>query len=208
MSQRARQASKAQRKLAEVRRQQRRRQRRVCALFAAIGLAAVGVVVVVVVALVSKGSSTTGQTAHGPATGAPVDGIQCQANEQVVYHIHAHLAIFDNGVQQTVSRGIGIPGPQQVVQSVVEGGKCFYWLHTHDTTGVIHIESPTQRVYTLGQFFDIWGQQLSGDQVGKATGKVTVFVNGKQYSGDPRSIKLSPHQVIQLDVGKVAAPRP
>jgi hypothetical protein len=88
-----------------------------------------------------------------------------------------------------------------VVSGIVEGGKCLYWLHTHDTTGVIHIESPAQRVYTLGEFFDVWGQPLSSTQVGHLTGHVTAFLNGRRFPGDPRSIKLTPHAVIQLDVG-------
>ena len=46
------------------------------------------------------------------------------------------------------------------------GGQCIYWLHTHAPDGVIHIESPTQRIYTLGNFFDEWRQPLSANQVG------------------------------------------
>jgi len=54
----------------------------------------------------------------------------------------------------------------------------------------------------------VWGRALSGTQVGRATGHVTVFVNGRRFAGDPRSIKLTPHAVIQLDVGKVVPPQP
>jgi hypothetical protein len=204
MAKRARRTSRAQRKLEEVRRQQRRKQMRL-----RLWLGAGALVVIAAVALVlvfTLGGGPTAATKHA-ATGAPVDGISCQTNEQVVYHIHSHLAIFDNGKQQTVPRGIGIPGPQQVQDGFVESGKCFYWLHTHDTTGVVHVESPTRAIYTLGQFFDIWGQPLSRSQVGTATGNVTVFVDGKQFSGDPRSIVLAPHKLIQLDVGTVVPPK-
>ncbi len=206
MPKRARQTSRAQRRLEEVRRQQRRKQLRVRAWIGAGALAVVAAVALVLVFTLGGGTGTTAATKHA-ATGAPVDGIGCQTSEQVVYHIHSHLAIFDNSQQQVVPRGIGIPGPQQVQDGFVESGKCFYWLHTHDTTGVIHVESPTKRTYTLGQFFDIWGQQLSNSQVGNATGKLTVFVDGKQFSGDPRSIVLTPHKVIQLDVGTVVPPK-
>jgi hypothetical protein len=78
---------------------------------------------------------------------------------------------------------------------------CFYWLHTHTTDGVIHIESPTQRIYTLGNFFDEWRQPLSSTQVGPAKDKVTAFADGKPWTKDPRSIPLNAHSVIQLDVG-------
>jgi hypothetical protein len=195
----------SQRKLAEIRRQQRARQTRLRFLAGAAVLAAIALVVVAVLAL--TGGRTTAQKTSIAATGATVDGIGCQASEQVAYHIHAHLAIYAAGSRQVVPAGIGIPGPQQVVDGFVEGGKCLYWLHTHDTTGVIHVESPVQRVYTLGQFFDIWGRPLSGTQVGHATGHVTVFLDGRRFAGNPRSIKLTPHAVIQLDVGKIVPPQ-
>ncbi|MBV8195555.1 MAG: hypothetical protein JOY80_08505, partial [Candidatus Dormibacteraeota bacterium] len=37
--------------------------------------------------------------------------------------------------------------------------------------------------------------------VGPATGTVTVFVNGSQFSGDPGTVPLTAHAVIQIDVG-------
>jgi len=58
-----------------------------------------------------------------------------------------------------------------------------------------------QRTFTLGNFFDIWGQRLNGDHVGPATGPVTVFINGKPYFGNPRSISLTDSHQIQIEVG-------
>ena len=64
--------------------------------------------------------------------------------------------------------------------------------------GVIHVESPSQRGYTLGQFFDIWGQPLSATQAGPVTGTVTAFYRGKPYTGsDLRAIPLTAHADIQ-----------
>ncbi len=213
MSKGARKRTAAQRKLEEARRQQQTRQLRVRLLAGGAVVVVIAAVAVTVVLLTSGGSSTNagvkgGASGHGMAQGATVDGIQCQTNEQAVYHIHAHLTIYDNGVQQAVPRGIGIPAPQQVQQGFVVSGKCFYWLHTHDATGLIHVESPTRKVYTLGQFFDLWGQPLSSSKAGGSSGHVITYVNGKQVSGDPASIKLTPHEVIQLDVGKNVAPKP
>ena len=133
-----------------------------------------------------------------------VNGIQCGSKEQLAYHIHAHLAVFDNGQARSIPGGIGIPG-SQVVQTtegpVASGGQCIYWLHTHAPDGVIHVESPTQRIYTLGDFFDEWHQPLSADQVGDVKGKVNAIVNGKPWTKSIRAIPLDPHQVIQLNVG-------
>jgi hypothetical protein len=142
--------------------------------------------------------------------GQPIDGISCLGNEQVAYHIHAHLAIFVNGNQAGVPYGIGIAPPLQTTQTptgtFVSSGGCFYWLHTHAADGVIHIESPTPKIYTLGQFFDIWGQTLSASQVGPATGKVTAFLNGKVFTGAVRDMPLNAHDVIQLNVGTPVMP--
>jgi hypothetical protein len=172
------------------------------------GLVALAVLVVL---LFGRSSATPTRSTSFAGTGQPVDGVQCQSSEQAVYHIHAHLAIFANGTARTVPMGIGIPNAQ--AQDTISGpsvatGSCFYWLHTHAADGIIHVESPTKRAYTLGTFFDIWGETLSGGQVGSDTGTVTVYLNGRRYSGDPRSIPLTAHAVIQLDVGTNVAPRP
>jgi hypothetical protein len=144
----------------------------------------------------------------GPAattTGQRIDGIGCQTSEQTLFHIHAHLTIFVNGSPRQVPAAIGIPGAraQQTPQGPFIGsGTCFYWLHTHAADGIVHIESPVQRAYTLGEFFDEWGQPLGTGQVGPARGQVTAIYNGKAYQGNPRDIPLTAHAQIQLEVGK------
>jgi hypothetical protein len=138
-----------------------------------------------------------------------VDGISCGPTEQLAYHIHAHLTVYANGTARPLPGGIGIPGSTTVQTSegpVAAGGRCIYWLHTHAPDGIIHVESPTQRVYTLGNFFDEWHQPLSSTQVAGAAGKVTAVVNGKPWTGSPAKIQLLPHAVIQLDVGSPVVP--
>jgi hypothetical protein len=138
------------------------------------------------------------------ASGQKVDGIGCDTSEQTLFHIHAHLTLFVNGTPRQVPAGIGIPGA--TAQSSPQGqfisnGKCFYWLHTHAADGIVHIESPVHRTYTLGNFFDEWGQPLGPNQVGPAHGHVTAIYNGKAYQGNPRNIPLNAHAQIQLEVG-------
>jgi len=137
-------------------------------------------------------------------TGQPKDGISCQTSEQTLFHIHAHLTVFVNGSARQVPAAIGIPGA--VAQSTPAGsfvgqGTCFYWLHTHAADGIIHIESPVHRTYTLGNFFDEWGQPLSTSRVGPASGHVVAIYNGQVFTGDPRNIPLTAHAQIQLEVG-------
>ncbi len=143
--------------------------------------------------------------AAAPTLNQAVDGIRCQRNEQVLYHIHVHLTIYVDGKQRQIPYGIGIGTPRQVqstpVGGFVVGGSCFAWLHTHARDGIIHIESPSARIYTLGEFFDIWKQPLTRNQVGPAHGHVTALFEGEIYTGAPGSIPLLPHAQIQLEVG-------
>lgn len=186
----------------------------------AVIVVAVGVVVGVELSghsqpAAATGTSTSGAIlapATGQSTGDTVDGVESSGSEQVLFHIHAHLAIYVNGKPELLPYGIGIVPPYQLEQTAsgpfVAGGAKFYWLHTHDETGVIHIESPVQRTFTLGDFFDIWRQPLGADQVGPATGTVIAFLNGQKFSGNPRDLPLTAHAVLQLDVGTVVPAQP
>jgi hypothetical protein len=140
------------------------------------------------------------------ADGQQIDGITCQAGEQVLFHIHAHLTILVHGAPRRVPAGIGIAPPYEVEQTpsgaFVAGATCFMWLHTHSADGIIHTESPIDRTYTLGDFFDIWGQPLGHAQVGSAHGAVTALFNGRVFTGNPRQIPLVAHAQIQLEVGR------
>jgi hypothetical protein len=149
-------------------------------------------------------------TLANAATGQTVDGVQCQTNEQLVSHVHTHLTVFVNGKARVIPYGIGIPGAEAVGTAhgaFVETGSCFYWLHSHQEDGVVHVESPsTSLSFTLGQFFQIWGQPLSSTQVGPETGKLTVFFTAPNkkvgiYKGNPADLPLGNHYQIQIDVG-------
>jgi hypothetical protein len=137
--------------------------------------------------------------------GRTVDGIGClQPSQPILFHIHAHLTVFVDGAPRQIPGGIGIVNPESVSTPggpSVGGGSCFYWLHTHAADGIIHTESPLSRTYTLGDFFDIWGQPLGPDRVGPVRGPVLASYNGRQYLGDPRQIPLTRHAQIQLEIG-------
>jgi hypothetical protein len=149
--------------------------------------------------LASAGTTGTG-TVHG---------IACGPTEQLAYHIHAHLVVFESGSMRSLPGGIGIPGSstQQTQQGpVAQGGQCIYWLHTHTSDGVIHVESPTQRVYSLGDFFDEWRQPLTANQVAGVRGKIMALVNGQRWNRSVRAIPLGAHEDIQLDIGQPTPP--
>lgn len=194
------------------------------------GASAAVVVLAVVLAVVLTRAHSSGhapQPTAGPtpvpsalassdssASGSPVAGVSCDTTTSTSTstatpapapaRTYAHLAIYVNGEARRVPAGIGV-GPPRTTQSTDAGpyvsGPCYYWLNTRTYDGVIRMQPPSQASFTLGTFFDIWGQQLSATQVGPASGTVTVLVNGSPYSGDPRAVPLSSHAVIQLNVG-------
>ncbi len=128
-------------------------------------------------------------------SGERVDGIPCQAMEGSVMHIHSHLSVFDHGKPVGVPEDVGRPLAAQ----------CFYWLHTHTPDGIIHIESPQFRTFTLGQFFDIWSQPLTRRNVAGARPlpgeSVKAYVDGEPFAGDLRRIELTQHLDIVILVG-------
>lgn len=125
------------------------------------------------------------------AENGPVNGVMCESSEQFILHVHAHLRVFVDGSERSIPSEIGITH-----------GKCLSWLHTHDTSGIIHVESPVQQSFTLGQFFDVWGQPLNSNGAATSSGAVSAFVNGTPFTADPRTIPLADHNVIQLDIGE------
>jgi hypothetical protein len=154
-----------------------------------------------------------GQTARQPravSAPLPINGISCDALESTIFHIHVHLAVFFDQDEQAIPFGIGIGEPWQVENSpagpFVVDGLCFYWIHTHTEDGVVHIESPVRRTFTLGDFFAIWEQPLSATQVGPKQGQVIAYVNGDKVTTHPEDIPLLQHAQIQLDVGADVPP--
>jgi len=84
-------------------------------------------------------------------------GLPALSAEGTTLHIHQHLDLYVNGTKQVVPAQIGILTSPQVV---------FSPLHTHDTSGIIHVESTTVRSFTLGEFFDVWGVRFTPTCVG------------------------------------------
>jgi hypothetical protein len=179
-------------------------------------MTAIGVAVAMVIACGSAAATSNSPAATGPTpaapvlsspagatvTGQPIDGISCDASTpQLVIHVHAHLAVFVGGAARAIPKNIGI-------LPSVGGSPCTYWLHSHDDDGIIHVESPATRSFTLGDYFDVWGTPLDSSHVGPASGAVTVYVNGQPFTGDVRGIPLAAHTMVQLDVSTNVAPVP
>lgn len=80
---------------------------------------------------------------------------ECLSQEALTFHIHPYLRIVIDGNNISVPAGIGIVDAT-VANGIAYGGTCYEPIHTHDSSGIIHIESPVNRNYTLGEFFQIW----------------------------------------------------
>jgi hypothetical protein len=184
------------------------------ALLAVVALAAVAAAVVAVV--VARGGDDNSSSSSGGAQPANLVGLQTGPApwnpgldtlpdrldavgvndltvEGQVLHIHQHLDIFVNGKRMPIPANIGI-----------YDGEFLTELHTHDPSGIMHLESPVAENFTLGQFFGVWGVRLNADCVGGYCRQVTpwtVYVNGQPYSGDPATLDLKSHQEIAFVIG-------
>ncbi len=122
-------------------------------------------------------------------------GLPALVEEGTVLHIHQHIDIFVNGAAVAIPSGIGINRGSGFIASI----------HTHNASGIIHIESPTVQTFTLGQFFDIWGVKLTTDCLGLYCAgddkNLKVYVDGTLYAGDPRHLELKDHQEIVVTYG-------
>jgi hypothetical protein len=130
---------------------------------------------------------------HLPDRLAPL-GLSELSSEGVAIHIHQHLDIFVNGKKEAVPAQIGIYDSQFLTE-----------LHTHDTTGVMHVESDKKRKFSLGEFFGVWGVRLTNTCVGGYCRPKTpwkLYVNGAPYFGDPSKLILIKHQEFAFVVGK------
>jgi hypothetical protein len=114
-------------------------------------------------------------------------------------HYHPRLSVFVDGRRVPVPANIGID-PRRDPMAMAG-------LHTHDTTGTIHVEGAPRA--TLGKFFAIWGVPFSARRLGpyRSTGRrsVHMWVNGRP-SRAFGSLKLSDREQIVVSYGSGTRP--
>lgn len=162
-------------------------------------IAGVVVVLAVLALIVSQVLGLGKGAGTSQASDQPVDGITCGA-EATAYHVHPQLTIF--------SRGQPVAVPQAVGTGTTG---CLYWMHTHDSSGTIHVEAPSSNLTpTLGQFLDL-ARYTNGESVlpARKPGEPTrVYVNRKPYIGSFRAITLGRSTSVTLEFGKPFRPPP
>jgi len=150
------------------------------------------IIIPVIVAVVVIG--VAGAVLYQPTQAAAISGVECNRNEQLVHHIHSHLDVLVDGEKMSVPSGIGI----------LTSPSCLYWIHTHSSDGLIHIEAPQEKNFTLGQVLDIWRQtkDTSGFFNSVAGVNATAYVDGEKFDGNYRDVKLDSLEEIALVYGK------
>jgi hypothetical protein len=207
-----REQARAQRKaLEESERVAARRRRRLIQVGATLTAVAVAAVVAII-------ASSSGGKKHGVAvagagvsaglqsTAAPwapeytglktrLESLHLPGESNSAYHVHADLRVYVNGRQTPVPANIGIDTAEEFLAP----------LHTHDTSGIIHMEASEPYQFTLGQFFTIWGVTFTNTQLGgylAGNGNVlSVYVNGSPVSNRVAYV-MRPHDDIVVGYGK------
>jgi hypothetical protein len=178
-------------------------------------IAGAAVVLVVAALLVGLGiynnnrGPSTATAAQKSQNSAPrVDGlIGCDQMTTPTYHVHVHLTVMNHGKLLRVPLYSGLNYNHD----------CLYWMHVHDQSGIVHIESPRKIVPTLGTWYDVMKLPLSASQAGgarvKSGDQMKIWVGNSSssgsnaktvfhpYTGNPRDIKLLQHTQIWIDVG-------
>ena len=135
-----------------------------------------GILVVVAAALIVwgiLGSKKTTETQHETLSTRELSMI-CTTDMATEFHIHPKLRVIIDGKEQVIPANVGITNG------------CMNPLHTHDATGELHVESPVQRDFTLGDFFAVWHRPFSRTEIfehkaGPGTDyEIVMTVNGEQ----------------------------
>jgi hypothetical protein len=143
-----------------------------------------------------------GSWALAPDQSAAVNraGLPMFGHEVTTVHYHAHLDLLIRGEPVLVPAFVGVDHLNGTMSP----------LHSHDTTGIVHIESPQDTVYTLGQFFTEWGIVLSSSQIGPVTladdEQLRVYRNGKLVNGDPAAVGFTAYAEYFIWVGLASSP--
>lgn len=151
--------------------------------------------------------------------GQRIDGIGCfQTMVLNEYHIHFFLGIVYHEKLIALPSAIGMEDPGKSVNGFVNHAKCFYRIHTHDSSDIVHLEFKSNLPYgaavvPVKKVLDIWGVDHSSNKFGPFNGPIHIFrglpsqlgevtVNHyKAYSKSLDSIVIHSHEVVWVEIG-------
>ena len=140
-----------------------------------------------------------------PTGAAPTGAIPCDQLEHTQVHYHTVLRSLNQGNAVLIPTDLG------------RTASCLYWLHMHTgEPGIIHVEAPGDRIFTLGDFFQVWGvwarkpQPLDSTHVSSFTlttdQRLLIYVDRDDglgpvaFPGDPKAIVLRPREIITIEI--------
>jgi hypothetical protein len=134
-------------------------------------------------------------------------GLQVLKAEGAAEHFHAHLDVFTDGKAMIVPADIGFEHNSAGQPTGISA------LHSHDESGIIHVEAPVAgATYTLGQFLTEWGVLDGTDSrpgsAHSSTDGWAVAVNGARQDGKITDVVLKAHDEIVLFHGTAPDPLP
>lgn len=144
---------------------------------------------------------------QGSADRIKAAGLQVLNAEGAAEHFHAHLDVLVDGKPVAVPADIGFSFTPAGQPNGISA------LHSHDKSGIIHIEAPTAgATYTLGQFLTEWGVLDGTDPTPgtphSAQDGWSVAVNGVPHDGKIADVVLKAHDEVVLFHGAAPAPVP
>jgi hypothetical protein len=132
----------------------------------------------------------------------------CDPQEHIVMHIHPMLKITVDGQAQEIPNNIGIEGVDGDTShdQALDSSPCLHFLHTHDATGKLHVESPLETDYKLSDFFAVWQKSFSKEQIldfkADAEHRIRMTVNG-QESTEFENLIMRDEQQIEIIYEKI-----
>ena len=111
-------------------------------------------------------------------------GLDClvMGHTRLSQHIHPALKVVIDGQPKPIPANIGVTST------------CMAEVHTHDSSGTIHIESTDAgETFTLGQFLTLWGDPEILPLV-----DAELIVDGQPYTDDPTKLILKDKQPVEL----------
>jgi hypothetical protein len=132
--------------------------------------------------------------------GAPVGRLRCTRGDAPRFGVH--VEVFGRRRTVIVPAGIGVAPPWRGRAPYVRAGRCSYPVRTREPTGVVEVARGQPA--TLGDLFELWGQPLGARRVASFRGRTRVWVDGRRWRADPRSVPLTRHaQVVLSDDARV-----
>jgi len=175
----------------------------------------------------SKGQNGDTSVGATPASGFPaIDGMSCAPTQEPAaststYSTHAFVGIYYGGAEYALPQAIGMNAPTEPIASghpndnyEIESSSCEYNVHTHDYTGLVHIEdarypqststtSPLPYAPTLQTLFDVWGVQITGAGL-SVPGQAPLSGPVSMYYGSPGA-DVGPHGAPVTDAYTLAS---